>query len=192
MDTLLWMILQTLLETLETSSPSSSASSSSFTRLLEAAGTDSVSTVPASDTHAPAAVQTALMQAAQSTGLSSRLLAAVAQVESGDNPQAISSAGAIGVMQLMPGTAQQLGVNAANVTQNVLGGAEYLKSLLTQFHGNLSLAIAAYNAGPGAVEAYGGIPPYTQTEQYVQKVLSAYQAMPAAGTSLIPPSTSSY
>jgi soluble lytic murein transglycosylase-like protein len=124
-------------------------------------------------------VAEAIHAAAAATGLSPALLTAVASVESGLNPNAVSSAGAIGLMQLMPATAEALGVNPDNTWQNALGGAEYLKTLLNQFGHNLSLALAAYNAGPGAVEAYGGIPPYAQTEQYVKEVLARYQAYAA-------------
>jgi soluble lytic murein transglycosylase-like protein len=87
-------------------------------------------------------------------------------------------------MQLMPQTAASLGVNPDNVQQNIEGGAEYLQSLLTTFHGNLPLTLAAYNAGPGAVEQYGGIPPFTQTQQYVQKVLAVYQQLNATPPAL--------
>lgn len=132
---------------------------------------------------APAGVQQALQQAAAATGLSPALLRAVATVESGLNPTVVSSAGAVGLMQLMPQTAAALGINSDNVSQNALGGAELLKSLLGQFGQNLSLALAAYNAGPGAVTHYGGVPPYAQTQQYVSDVLSQYQsAQPHSAT----------
>lgn len=124
----------------------------------------------------PSTVSAAINAAAAATGLAPELLRAVAQTESDFNPEAVSSAGAVGVMQLMPDTAAGLGVNPYNVTQNVLGGAEYLKQLLADFHQNLPLALAAYNAGPGAVTQYHGIPPYAQTQSYVQKVLSIYQS----------------
>ncbi len=143
---------------------------------------------PIPDAGAPASVQSAIQAAAAATGLSPALLKAVATVESGLNPTAVSSAGAVGLMQLMPSTAATLGVNPNNTASNALGGAEYLKGLLNQFGQNLSLALAAYNAGPGAVEHYGGVPPYAQTQNYVQDVLNAYQnyggAKPASSSSI--------
>ncbi len=111
-------------------------------------------------------------KAAAATGLSAQLLEAVARQESGFNPGAQSAAGAVGVMQLMPGTARELGVNPTNAAQNISGGARYLAELVAQFH-SVPLALAAYNAGPGAVEHYGGIPPYAQTQQYVKAILAS-------------------
>jgi cell wall-associated NlpC family hydrolase len=104
-------------------------------------------------------------------GLPAGVLAAVAQAESGGNAGAVSPAGAEGLMQIMPGTAQGLGVNPFDPAQAVDGAARLLRGDLQQF-GSLPLALAAYNAGPGAVEQAGGIPPYPETEAYVQKVLS--------------------
>ncbi|MGC9319004.1 MAG: lytic transglycosylase domain-containing protein [Armatimonadota bacterium] len=112
-----------------------------------------------------------IRHAAASYGLGEDLLHAVIRAESGYDPGCTSSAGAMGLMQLMPGTASALGVSDAyDPVQNVLGGARYLREQLDRF-GDLSLALAAYNAGPGAVERHGGIPPYRETEAYVQRVL---------------------
>jgi soluble lytic murein transglycosylase-like protein len=110
-------------------------------------------------------------------GVSPRLLAAVAKVESGYNPKAVSRAGAQGLMQIMPGTARGLGVtNAFDPAQAVDGAAKLLKSNLRDF-GSLDLALAAYNAGGGAVRKYNGIPPYAETQAYVPKVKAALAAL---------------
>jgi hypothetical protein len=96
----------------------------------------------------------------------------VIRQESGGNPNATSPVGAQGLMQLMPGTAAGLGVtNAYDPRQNVEGGVKYLKQLMDQFHGALTKTVAAYNAGPGAVQKYGGVPPYAETQNYVKRVL---------------------
>ncbi|MEM6794225.1 MAG: lytic transglycosylase domain-containing protein [Acidobacteriota bacterium] len=111
-------------------------------------------------------------------GLSPRLVQAVIQVESGYNPKALSSKGAMGLMQLMPGTASILGVRDPwNSDQNIWGGARYLREQLERF-GQLELALAAYNAGPTAVARHGGIPPYAETQRYVEKVLGLYHKSP--------------
>ncbi len=103
------------------------------------------------------------------------LLASVVKAESGGNPRAVSSAGAQGLMQLMPGTANELGVDNSFVPdQNVRGGSTYLDELLSRYHDNLALALAAYNAGPAAVDKYHGVPPYNQTRAYVARVIHEF------------------
>ena len=104
-----------------------------------------------------------------------RLVAAVAQTESGGNQEAVSPAGAIGVMQLMPETAAGLGVNPYDKRQNIEGGAKYLRQMMDTFGGDVQKAVAAYNAGPQAVKEYNGIPPYRETQDYVNKVLDIYR-----------------
>lgn len=119
----------------------------------------------------PQNIMSTIQQASQQYGVPANLIRGVIQQESGMNQYAVSSTGAIGLMQLEPTTAKELGVtNAFDATQNIMGGTKYLASLLQKFNGNQALALAAYNAGSGAVEQYGGIPPYPQTINYVQKV----------------------
>lgn len=111
-----------------------------------------------------------IAQAAIAQGVDPRLLEAVAWQESRGRMNAVSVKGALGVMQLMPGTAAELGVNPADLKDNIRGGAIYLRRQLERF-GSVPLALAAYNAGPGAVLRYGGIPPYRETRDYVSKIL---------------------
>lgn len=118
-------------------------------------------------------------EAADRYNISVDLLKAVAKAESGFNPNAVSKAGAIGVMQLMPATARSLGVtDPYDARQNIMGGAKYLKENLDRFNGNVSFALAAYNAGPNSVQKYGGIPPYSETQNYVKTVTSYMNGSP--------------
>jgi len=117
--------------------------------------------------------------AQQRYGVPATLLAAMAHQESGFNAAAVSHAGARGLMQLMPGTARSLGVDAGNPEQAVDGAARLMRGLINQF-GSVDLALAAYNAGPGAVHRYDGIPPYAETRRYVPAVLSYQRALEAA------------
>ncbi|MCL4135147.1 UNVERIFIED_CONTAM: hypothetical protein GTU68_030192 [Idotea baltica] len=107
--------------------------------------------------------------------IDAKLIKAIAQVESCFDQNAVSRVGAQGVMQLMPATAKELGVvDSFNAVQNIDGGAAYMAKMLKRFDQNHKLALAAYNAGPGAVEKHNGIPPYPETQKYVEKVLKLY------------------
>ncbi|HEV7764927.1 MAG TPA: lytic transglycosylase domain-containing protein [Thermoanaerobaculia bacterium] len=109
-------------------------------------------------------------------GVDPRLVAAVARRESAWRADVVSNKGAIGIMQLMPDTAKYLGVeNAYDARQNIFGGTRYLRTLLDTFHGDLDLTLAAYNAGPGAVAKYHGVPPYRETQNYVAAVRATYE-----------------
>jgi soluble lytic murein transglycosylase-like protein len=122
-----------------------------------------------------------IIEASNRYGVPDRLVTAVIRAESGFNPRAVSRKGAQGLMQLMPATASNLGVrNSFDPRENIHGGVRHLRTLIDRFPGNLPLAIAAYNAGEGAVLTYGGIPPYPETRDYVGKVMRFY-GVPESG-----------
>jgi hypothetical protein len=116
-----------------------------------------------------------LAHAGEKHNIDEDLLASVVRAESGGQVRAVSRTGARGLMQLMPGTASAMGVNDSfRPEQNISGGTAYLDSLLTRYHDNVALALAAYNAGPGAVDKYHGVPPYRETQEYVARVIREF------------------
>lgn len=135
------------------------------------AGTAGQTGATAGTTQVPADLAPLFVSAAGQYGVPVTLLTAVAQQESGFNPNAVSPAGAEGIMQLMPSTAAGLGVDPFDPAQAIAGAAQMLSGYLQQY-GSVPLALAAYNAGPGAVQQYGGIPPYPETQQYVSSIMA--------------------
>jgi soluble lytic murein transglycosylase-like protein len=113
--------------------------------------------------------------AAKKNGLPANFVHSVVAAESGYQPNAVSPKGAIGLMQLMPATAQAYGANPHDPAQNVEAGAAYLRELLIKYDGDTRRALAAYNAGPGAVDKYNGVPPYAETQTYIERVLRKYK-----------------
>lgn len=171
--------LSTSAPTLSTSAPASGSTPASTTVSRSATApvsmtgvrqsTDSRSSPPWGETQLSRSIQ----RVAESHSLPDSLLRAVVEVESGGRVDAVSPAGAQGLMQLMPATAAELGVtNPFDPKQNLEGGARYLAEQLERFDGDLPLALAAYNAGPGAVRRHGGIPPYPETKRYIESVLA--------------------
>ena len=147
-----------------------------FTRSSSSANTTAANATSSGSVSSPENLEEYFKEASETYGVDINLLKAIARQESNFNPSATSSAGAMGVMQLMPSTAKGLGVtNAYDAQQNIMGGAKLMAQNLKKYNGDVSLALAAYNAGGGNVDKYGGIPPFKETQNYVKKVLGYYQ-----------------
>lgn len=130
------------------------------------------------DIHILPDIRHGISNAAKKYAVSEKLIQSVIQAESNYRPDALSPAGAQGLMQLMPATARELGVtDPFDVDQNIDAGTRYLKKMIDRFNGNIKMALAAYNAGPGTVERYNGNVPYQETQTYIQRVLSTMQAL---------------
>ncbi len=130
---------------------------------------------PETATPAPSGPREMVRDAARRSGLPPEFVESVAQVESGFRPGVVSPKGALGVMQLMPATAKTLGADPYDTAQNIDAGTRMLRELLLKYDGDVIKALAAYNAGEGAVDKYQGMPPYNETRWYVKKVIDAYQ-----------------
>ena len=161
-----------------TAAATSTGSAATFAQALSQATTAQTSSGSENSLPEAAPFMSDIQAAAKRYGVDPALIQAVIKQESGFNPNAASPAGAVGLMQLMPSTARGLGVtNPNDPAQSIDAGTHYLREQLDQFGGDPRLALAAYNAGPGAVSQYGGVPPYPETQSYVTNVLATFNSL---------------
>ncbi len=175
-DSVMYKLVFSLMEQLlEKASKAKTGESASETK--KSSGESETKNFAISSTPATGDFAGLINQAAAKYGLNPALVSAVIKAESNFNPRATSHAGAMGLMQLMPATARGLGVtDAYDPAQNIDGGVRFLSGLLRRYDGNVRMALAAYNAGPGTVDRYNGIPPYRETQVYVQRVMGYYES----------------
>ncbi len=160
----------------ETISPTDTTTEASFSEVLETESSAIIAIEDETEVAEEGTMLAIFQEAAQTYGVDVNLLLAIAKQESGFDASATSSSGAQGIMQLMPATAESLGVeDAYDVYENIMGGAKYISQLLERYDGDVELALAAYTAGPDNVDKYSDIPPFAETQNYVTKVMAYYE-----------------
>lgn len=170
-------LLQSLISQTELAQNGNTQQTSSIRELLQSTSNVTLPVTSGDAYVSNSSIDSLIEEAGSTYNVDTKLIHSVIQAESGYNQNAVSQAGAQGFMQLMPTTAQSLGVtDAFDARQNIFAGTQYLSQMLTKYNGNKQLALAAYNAGPGNVDKHNGVPPFNETQNYVKKVLGNYFA----------------